>query len=37
MMSQKKPLKNHNSNQLLIPGHLLRVLIKGSSGSGKTN
>ena len=28
---------NHNPNLLYIPDHLYRILIIGSSGSGKTN
>ena len=33
----KENTKEHNPNWLQIPDHLYRILITGSSGSGKTN
>ena len=33
----KENIKEHNPNWTEIPGHRYRILIVGSSGSGKTN
>ena len=37
MMLQKKTQRKHNPNWTQIPDHSYRILIIGSSGSGKTN
>ena len=37
MMLQKKTQRKHNPSWTQIPDHSYRILIIGSSGSGKTN
>ena len=37
MMLQKKTQRKHNPNWTQIPDHSYRILIIGSSGSGKIN